>query len=258
MKIIESKKNICWRTYNLNTEVSSIVKDFDEILKNDSFIGLKKINKRLNLKNLISLKVSKKEFKESSNYLSDKEKFALYEAIKNISFVSKSQLNSLSKTISPINGLSIWDKFVPISKVGLYVPGGTAPLVSSFLMQVIPALTANCSEITICTPPLKNGKVHPAILWLANQLNISNIYKIGGAQAILSMANGYLGIPKVDKIFGPGNTYVAEAKKYVSNKVSIDLYAGPSEVMVVTNNKENVSIAAIDALSQLELSLIHI
>ena len=252
MKIIKSKKNICWRKYNLNTEVSSIVKDFDEILKNDSFIGLKKINKRLNLKNLVSLKVSKKEFKESSNYLSDKEKFALYEAIKNISFVSKSQLNSLSKTISPINGLSIWDKFVPISKVGLYVPGGTAPLVSSFLMQVIPALTANCSEITICTPPLKNGKVHPAILWLANQLNISNIYKIGGAQAILSMANGYLGIPKVDKIFGPGNTYVAEAKKYVSNKVSIDLYAGPSEVMVVTNNKENVSIAAIDALSQLE------
>ena len=252
MKIIESKKNICWRTYNLNTEVSSIVKDFDEILKNDSFRGLKKINKRLNLKNLVNLKVSNKEFKESSNYLNDKEKFALYEAIKNISFVSKSQLNSLSKTISPINGLSIWDKFVPISKVGLYVPGGTAPLVSSFLMQVIPALTANCSEITICTPPLKNGKVHPAILWLANQLNISNIYKIGGAQAILSMANGYLGIPKVDKIFGPGNSYVAEAKKYVSNKVSIDLYAGPSEVMVVTNNKENVSIAAIDALSQLE------
>ena len=252
MKIIESKKNICWRKYNLNTEVSSIVKDFDEILKNDSFRGLKKINKRLNLKNLVNLKVSNKEFKESSNYLNDKEKFALYEAIKNISFVSKSQLNSLSKTISPINGLSIWDKFVPISKVGLYVPGGTAPLVSSFLMQVIPALTANCSEITICTPPLKNGKVHPAILWLANQLNISNIYKIGGAQAILSMANGYLGIPKVDKIFGPGNSYVAEAKKYVSNKVSIDLYAGPSEVMVVTNNKENVSIAAIDALSQLE------
>ena len=252
MKIIESKKNICWRKYNLNTEVSSIVKDFDEILKNDSFRGLKKINKRLNLKNLVNLKVSKKEFKESSNYLNDKEKFALYEAIKNISFVSKSQLNSLSKTISPINGLSIWDKFVPISKVGLYVPGGTAPLVSSFLMQVIPALTANCSEITICTPPLKNGKVHPAILWLANQLNISNIYKIGGAQAILSMSNGYLEIPKVDKIFGPGNSYVAEAKKYVSNKVSIDLYAGPSEVMVVTNNKENVSIAAIDALSQLE------
>ena len=252
MKIIKSKKNICWRKYNLNTDVSSIVKDFDEILKNDSFVGLKKINKRLNLKNLVNLKVSKKEFKESSNYLNDKEKFALYEAIKNISFVSKSQLNSLSKTISPINGLSIWDKFVPISRVGLYVPGGTAPLVSSFLMQVIPALTANCSEITICTPPLKNGKVHPAILWLANQLNISNIYKIGGAQAILSMANGYLGIPKVDKIFGPGNSYVAEAKKYVSNKVSIDLYAGPSEVMVVTNNKENVSIAAIDALSQLE------
>ena len=252
MKIIESKKNIQWRNFNINTESSAIVKEFDEILSKESFAGLKKINKKLSLKNLTNLKVSKKEFKGSSKYLTDEEKFALYEAIKNISFVSKSQLNTLGRTISPINGLNIWDKFVPISKVGLYVPGGTAPLISSFLMQVIPALTANCAEITVCTPPLKNGKVHPAILWLANQLNVSEIYKIGGAQAILSMANGYLGIPKVDKIFGPGNSYVAEAKKYVSNKVSIDLYAGPSEVMVVTNNKKNISIAAIDALSQLE------
>ena len=252
MKIIESKKNISWRNIKSNNKIHNVIKEFDELLNKESFNGLKKINSRLNLKNIKKLKISKKELKACSNYLSDDQKFALYEAIKNISFVCKSQLNSLTKTIEPINGLSIWERYVPISSVGLYVPGGTAPLVSSFLMQVIPALAANCSEINICTPPLKNGKVHPAILWLANQLNISNIYKIGGAQAILSLANGYLDIPKVDKIFGPGNSYVAEAKKYVSNKVAIDLYAGPSEVMVVTNSKQNTSIAAIDALSQLE------
>ena len=252
MKIIESKPNINWRNIKSNVEIQNIVKEFDELLNNESFNGLKKINSRLNLKNFRKLKVSKKEFEECSNYLSDDEKFSLYEAIKNISFVCKSQLNSSSKSIEPINGLSIWDKYVPISSVGLYVPGGTAPLVSSFLMQVIPALTANCPDINVCTPPSKNGKIHPAILWLANQLNVTNIYKIGGAQAILSLANGYLDLPKVDKIFGPGNSYVAEAKKYVSSKVAIDLYAGPSEVMVVTNSEKNTSIAAIDALSQLE------
>ena len=252
MKIIESNESFKWRKFSSTNEVIEIVKEFDQILSDQSFKGLKIINKRLNLKNLSKLKVSKKEISESSKFLTDKEKFALYEAIKNITFVSKSQLKTINNTIEPINGLSIWERYVPINSVGLYVPGGTAPLVSSFLMQVIPAITAGCKEIVICTPPQQNGKIHPAILWLAEQLEVDNVFKIGGAQAILSLANGYLGIPKVDKIFGPGNTYVAEAKKYVSNKVAIDLYAGPSEVMVVTNDKENISLASIDALSQLE------
>ena len=252
MKIITSSQNIEWRkSVSIKDELNTAI-EFDNLLKKQSFKGLQKINKQLNQKNIKKLKVTKKEIVNAGKLVTDDEKFALYEAIKNISYVSKSQLKDISNSIEPINGLTIWDKFIPIKSVGLYVPGGTAPLVSSFLMQVIPAITAGCKDIIICTPPDKNGKVYPAILWLAEQLNVSNIYKIGGAQAILSMANGYLGIPKVNKIFGPGNSYVAEAKKYVSNKVAIDLYAGPSEVMVVTNDKENISLASIDALSQLE------
>ena len=252
MKIINSSQNIEWRKSLSEKDELNTVIEFDDLLKKQSFKGLQKINKRLNQKNIKKLKVTKKEIVNAGKLVTDDEKFALYEAIKNISYVSKSQLKDITNSIEPINGLTIWDKFIPIKNVGLYVPSGTAPLVSSFLMQVIPAITAGCKNIVICTPPDKNGKVYPAILWLAEQLNVSNIYKIGGAQAILSMANGYLGIPKVNKIFGPGNSYVAEAKKYVSNKVAIDLYAGPSEVMVVTNDKENISLASIDALSQLE------
>ena len=252
MKIINSNQNIEWRkSFSGNDELKTVI-EFDDLLRNKSFKGLQIINKGLNQKNIKKLRVTKKEIVNAGKLVTDDEKFALYEAIKNISYDSKSQLKDISKSIEPINGLTIWDKFIPIRSVGLYVPGGTAPLVSSFLMQVIPAITAGCKDIIICTPPDKNGKVYPAILWLAEQLNVSNIYKIGGAQAILSMANGYLGIPKVNKIFGPGNSYVAEAKKYVSNKVAIDLYAGPSEVMVVTNDKEKISLASIDALSQLE------
>ena len=252
MKIINSNQNIEWRKSLSGKDELKTVIEFDNLLKKQSFKGLQKINKRLNQKNIKKLKVTKKEIVSAGKLVTDDEKFALYEAIKNISYVSKSQLKDITDSIEPINGLTIWDKFIPIKSVGLYVPGGTAPLVSSFLMQVIPAITAGCKDIIICTPPNKNGKVYPAILWLAEQLNVSNIYKIGGAQAILSMANGYLGIPKVNKIFGPGNSYVAEAKNYVSNKVAIDLYAGPSEVMVVTNDKDNISLASIDALSQLE------
>ena len=252
MKIINSNQSIEWRRkLSGRTELRTVI-EFDNLLKEQAFKGLQKINRDLNQKNLKKLKVTKNEITNASKLVTDDEKFALYEAIKNISFVSKSQLKDINKSIEPLSGLTIWDKFVPIGSVGLYVPGGTAPLVSSFLMQVIPAIIAGCKDIIICTPPDKNGRVYPAILWLAEQLSDLNIYKIGGAQAILSMANGYLGIPKVNKIFGPGNSYVAEAKKYVSNKVAIDLYAGPSEVMVITNSINNTSLAAIDALSQLE------
>ena len=252
MKIINSNQSIEWRRkLSGRTELRTVI-EFDNLLKEQAFKGLQKINRDLNQKNLKKLKVTKNEITNARKLVTDDEKFALYEAIKNISFVAKSQLKDVNKSIEPISGLTIWDKFVPIGSVGLYVPGGTAPLVSSFLMQVIPAIIAGCKDIIICTPPDKNGRVYPAILWLAEQLGDLNIYKIGGAQAILSMANGYLGIPKVNKIFGPGNSYVAEAKKYVSNKVAIDLYAGPSEVMVITNSINNTSLAAIDALSQLE------
>ena len=252
MKFLKSSNDIHWRNQSSQKHAITVVKNFDAILQQDSFEGLKKINKALGIKDLTHLKVTKDEICNSESLVSDEDKIALYEAIKNITYVSKSQLQTIGKSIQPISGLNIWDKTVPIKKVGLYVPGGTAPLVSSFLMQAIPAITAGCEEIVVCTPPNEFGDVHPAILWLAKQLSIEDIFKIGGAQAILAMANGYLDIPKVSKIFGPGNTYVAQAKNYVSEKVAIDMYAGPSEVMVVINNKKHLSLAASDVLSQLE------
>ena len=136
--------------------------------------------------------------------------------------------------------------------MGLYVPGGSAPLFSSFLMQAIPAIIAGCENITVCTPPDKNGDIDPIILWVADFLKIKNIYKVGGAQAIFAMAYGTKTIPKCLKIFGPGNKYVTEAKKIISNITSIDMPAGPSEVYVVSDDQKKSKFIAADLLSQLE------
>ena len=154
--------------------------------------------------------------------------------------------------IETTKGIKLWKEFRPIDSVGIYVPGGNAPLISSLLMQLIPARVAGCKNIILCTPPNNDGYISPEILWIAKLYGISDIYKVGGAQAIFGMAYGTTIIPKVNKIFGPGNSYVNEAKKLCSNDVAIDLPAGPSEVMIVTNSIRNISIAAADALSQLE------
>ena len=252
MKQVNSSDDISWRRQSTKSDALITVKNFDNILCRDPINGLKEIDELLGIKSPSELKVGEAEILASETLISDSDKFALYEAIKNITFVSESQKQKISKSIKPIYGLSIWEKYVPIKSVGLYIPGGTAPLISSFLMQAIPAITAGCEQIIICTPPDKFGSIHPAILWVAKELSIKNIYKIGGAQAVLAMANGYCGIPKVNKIFGPGNSYVAEAKNYVSQKIAIDMYAGPSEVMVVTNDENKAKIAASDVLSQLE------
>ena len=162
MKFLKSNNDINWRSQNSQEDAITVVKKFDAILQQDSYDGLKKINKALGIKDLTQLKVTSDEIYGSELLVSDEDKIALYEAIKNITYVSKSQLQTISKSIQPISGLNIWDKTVPINKVGLYVPGGTAPLVSSFLMQAIPAITAGCEEIVVCTPPNEFGNVHPA------------------------------------------------------------------------------------------------
>jgi len=144
-------------------------------------------------------------------------------------------------------------KYQPIEKVGLYIPGGTAPLLSTVLMLGIPARIAGCREIILCTPPNADGRVHPAILYCAGILGIENIYRIGGAQAIAAMAYGTESIPKVDKIFGPGNQYVTVAKQLVSlENVAIDMPAGPSEVAVIADNTADPAFIAADLLSQAE------
>lgn len=249
---IVSKNQFKWSSSSSNDKIVKAVSQFDKWLSEDPNKGLIKINSLLNIKNQRSLKCGDKEFINIENAITDQEKLAIYESIKNVTYVAKKQASALTKPIEPLTGLQIWERKVPIETVGLYVPGGSAPLVSSLIMQAVPAKIAGCNNIVICTPPLASGKVHPAILWTAKQLGISEIFKIGGAQAILALANGYFSIPKVQKIFGPGNAYVAAAKSLVSNKIAIDMHAGPSEVMIVTNSLRNTSLAAADILSQLE------
>ena len=231
----------------------STVHRYKDLIDSSGSNALGVINAELGLKNPLSYKVRVSDIRKSGDYLSDEVKTALLNAAANIEAVCKSELRSLSaEPIMTTKGVSIWKEFRSIDSVGLYIPGGTAPLVSSFLMQVIPAQIAGCKKIIVCTPCDSNGKIRNEILWIAKLFNIESIYKIGGAQAILAMAYGQTLVPKVDKIFGPGNAYVDAAKSLVSNDVAIDLPAGPSEVMVVTDELDNASLAAADALSQLE------
>ena len=152
-----------------------------------------------------------------------------------------------------MQGVKCWQKAVPIQKVGLYIPGGTAPLFSTVLMLAVPAQIAGCKEIVLCTPPNAEGKVHPAVLFAAQTAGVSKIFKIGGVQAIGAMAYGTDSVPKVYKIFGPGNQYVTAAKQCVSLRdVAIDMPAGPSEVEVIADETANASFVAADLLSQAE------
>ena len=201
---------------------------------------------------LDSLKVSDEEIAEAESLISDELKAALVLAHRNISTFHSSQCFE-SKKIETSDGVTCWQKSVAIEKVGLYVPGGTAPLFSTVLMLATPAKIAGCKEIVLCSPPNREGKLHPAILVAAKIAGVSNIYKIGGVQAIGAMAYGTESIPKVSKIFGPGNQYVMAAKQQVSlHDVAIDMPAGPSEVAIVADESANPVFVAADFLSQAE------
>ena len=179
-------------------------------------------------------------------------KAAIYLAKRNIEAFHAAQRFE-GKKVDTMEGVTCWQKAVAIEKVGLYIPGGTAPLFSTVLMLAIPAKIAGCKEIVLCTPPDKNGKVHPAILFAAHLAGVSKIFKAGGVQAIASMAYGTESIPKVYKIFGPGNQYVTAAKQLVSLRdVAIDMPAGPSEVEVLADESANPVFVAADLLSQAE------
>ena len=218
--------------------------------------GLRNISKILKEKEIKSFKVSNSEFKKAEQLVDDQLKNAILTAYSNIKMYHEKQLDGLSvNKVETTKGVSLWSEFKPIDSVGLYIPGGTAPLFSSLLMQAIPAIIADCPNIVICTPPDTNGKINPTILWVADLLNIKNVYKVGGSQAIFAMAYGTESIPKCYKIFGPGNKYVTEAKLQVSKDISIDMPAGPSEVYVVSNDIEKADIIASDLLSQLEHSI---
>jgi len=215
--------------------------------------GINEINRNLGLPELKKFKVSSLDIKKSELQVDDDLKSAILISRANISKIHQDQRLRLdSKQIETTKGITVWSEFRPIEKVGLYIPGGTAPLFSALLMQAIPALIAGCKDIVICTPPNEAGKVDPTLLWIAKLLKITNIYKVGGSQAIFAMTYGTKSIPKVDKLFGPGNKFVTRAKQLVSDVVAIDMPAGPSEVFVASNNINNSELIAADLLSQLE------
>jgi len=201
---------------------------------------------------LDSFLVSEEELTFAENQIATELKDAINLASRNIESFHVAQSSRIKK-IETTPGVVCWQKPVPIEKVGLYIPGGTAPLFSTVLMLAIPAQIAGCKEIVLCSPPDKNGKIHPAILYAARISGVTQIYKLGGVQAIGAMAYGTQTIPKTYKIFGPGNQYVMAAKQLVSmNQVSIDMPAGPSEVLVVADETSNPAFIASDLLSQAE------
>ena len=258
MKNLTLKKNIPTLDFNeskLSKKDKNTINKFKSLVINDGDNGLREISKILKEKSLNSFKVTKSEFKKADKLLNDDIKNAILIAYANIKKYHEKQLEGLSiKDIETTKGIKLWSEFKPIDVIGLYIPGGTAPLFSSFLMQAIPAIIAGCNNIVVCTPPNKNGNIDPAILWVADLLNIKNIFKVGGSQAVFAMAYGTKSIPKCLKIFGPGNQYVTEAKMLVSKDISIDMPAGPSEVYVVSNDENKLDIIASDLLSQLEHS----
>ncbi len=198
------------------------------------------------------LSVTAEEIEKSERQLSQSLKDAIAVAAKNIETFHIAQRTPL-KIIETSPGVKCWQKSVAIEKVGLYIPGGSAPLFSTVLMLGIPAMLAGCKEIVLCTPPDKEGKIHPAILYAAELCHITKIFKAGGMQAIGAMAYGTESVPKVDKIFGPGNSWVMAAKQYVSlSECAIDMPAGPSEVAVMADGSANVEFIAADLLSQAE------
>lgn len=198
------------------------------------------------------LQVSEGEVCEAESRLSEELKQAIQTARQNIEKFHASQ-HFKSGKVETMPGVVCWQKAVAIEKVGLYIPGGTAPLFSTVLMLAVPARIAGCKEIVLCTPPGREGKVHPAILYAAKVAGVNKIFKVGGIQAIAAMTYGTESVPKVYKIFGPGNQYVVAAKQLVSLKdVAIDMPAGPSEVEIIADNSANPVYIAADFLSQAE------
>ena len=236
-------------------DVSTLFENVSTILKNVKANGDKAVMEyaeQFDHVKLESLAVTSEEMKEAEAQVPIELKVAILLAQRNIYTFHKKQKFE-GRKVETMEGVTCWQKAVGIEKVGLYVPGGTAPLFSTVLMLAVPAKIAGCKEIVLCTPPNKEGKVHPAILYAAQVAGVSKIFKAGGVQAIGAMAYGTESVPKVYKIFGPGNQYVMAAKQMVAlHEVAIDMPAGPSEVEVIADETANPKFVAADLLSQAE------
>lgn len=257
MKIIENPRIDIWKEILQRPAIETgalfgtVSKVLDDVRLNGDE-ALRRYELEFDHVSLEKLNVEDGEFYEAVNYIPEDLKKAIDVAYSNIhKFHSAQRFEEIKVETSP--GVTCIQRSVPISKVGLYIPGGTAPLFSTVLMLAIPAKIAGCSEIVLCSPPDRNGKINPYILYAARIAGVTNVYKVGGAQAVAAMAYGTESVPKVDKIFGPGNQYVVAAKQLVSlSDVAIDMPAGPSEVEVLADESSNPSFVAADLLSQAE------
>ena len=232
-------------------DVSGTVRDIIENVRKNGDSALLEYCQKFDKAMLTSLEVSESEIDEAFASVEPKFIEIIKEAAKNIRAFHEKQVRN-SFIINDCDGVVIGQKVIPIERVGLYVPGGTAAYPSTVLMDSIPAKIAGCKEICITTPPNSEGKVNPVILAAAKIAGVDRIFKVGGAQAIAALAYGTESVPRVDKIVGPGNAYVAEAKRQVYGQVSIDMIAGPSEILVVADGKSNPKFVAADLLSQAE------
>ena len=232
----------------LNATVAAVLAD----IKMQGDVAVRMYEEKFDHVSLQDLAVTEVEMQEAEGLVNADLKAALEQAHKNIEKFHVSQ-KFQAERVKVTDGVECWQKSVPIQKVGLYIPGGTAPLFSTVLMLATPAKIAGCEEIVLCTPPARDGKVNPAILVAARIAGVNRIYKIGGVQAIGAMAYGTETVPKVYKIFGPGNQFVMCAKQQVSlHDVAIDMPAGPSEVEVLADESSNPVFVAADLLSQAE------
>lgn len=248
----KSWKSIIQRPHLDMSQLSDTVRKVLEDVRKNGDSAVIKYEEKFDHAVLQSLAVSEEELSEAENLVDEELKAAIKQAHFNISKFHESQLFE-GKKVETCKGVTCWQRSVPIQKVGLYIPGGTAPLFSTVLMLATPAKIAGCKEIVLCTPPNSKGKVNPAILTAARIAGVNQIYKVGGVQAIGAMAYGTESVPKVSKIFGPGNQYVMAAKQQVSlHDVAIDMPAGPSEVCVIADETSNPVFVAADLLSQAE------
>lgn len=243
---------LCRRAEQDNSLIAERVQAIVDRVAREGDAALKALTRDIDGVELASLKVSEEEFKEAAEKVSPEVKAAIEAARKNISAFHTAQLPREVR-VETQPGVVCIQRPVAIKRVGLYIPGGTAPLFSTVLMLALPAKIAGCEEVVLCTPTNKEGKVAAEVLYAAQQCGVSSVYKVGGAQAVAAMAYGTESVPKVDKIFGPGNRYVTLAKQLVSGRnTSIDMPAGPSEVMVMADESADARFVAADLLSQAE------
>jgi len=244
--------SICKRPASDNSDIDPVVRNIIEKVKTGGDTALGFFSEKYDGSAVKEFRVSEAEISKAEKLVPENLKAAIKTAMTNIEKFHGSQISE-GQIVETYPGIRCWQRNIPIETVGLYIPGGTAPLFSTVLMLALPASMAGCSRIVMCSPPGKNGDLNPLILFAASVSGVTEIYRVGGAQAIAAMAYGTASVPKVDKIFGPGNRFVTRAKVMIQlDGIPIDMPAGPSEVLVMADKTGNASFIASDLLSQAE------